>query len=42
MLSPWGLIEMPAGEMPTSGAPMLTPVADRLMPAGAMLTKHGL
>ena len=42
MLRPWGLMEIPVGEMPMRGAPMLTPVADRLMPTGEVLMKQGL
>ena len=42
MLRPWGLTEIPVGEMPTRGAPMFTPVADRLMPTGEVLMKQGL
>ena len=33
---------MPVGEMPMRGAPMLTPVAERLMPTGDVLMKQGL
>ena len=42
MLSAVGLMEMPAGEMPTRGAPRLMPVAPILMPAGDVFTKQGL
>ena len=42
MFRPWGLMEIPVGEMPTRGAPMLTPVAERLMPTGEVLMKQGL
>ena len=42
MFKPWGLMEIPVGEMPTRGAPMFTPVAERLMPTGDVLMKQGL
>ena len=42
MFRPWGLMEIPVGEMPMRGAAMLTPVADKLTPTGEVLMKQGL